>query len=143
MTKPQPYTVGRQSEVECFDSSIAGRVPHWLLNIYGPGGIGKTVVGHKMMAYVQAQDVPLAFVDGIHPDLTPDRILHAISAGLSTEKRLAQDFRPFDRTFDEYLIVQEVLQSGGGLPMDKELRSAVADLTAAVESSLAWIASWN
>jgi hypothetical protein len=116
MPAPQPYIVGRQTEVERFAALIQGRVPHWLLNIYGPGGIGKTVVGQKMTAYAQQQGWPLAFVDGIRPDLTPDRILHAISAELSTGDRLAPALRPFDRAFEEYLIVQEVLQRGGGLP---------------------------
>jgi hypothetical protein len=116
MPEPQPYIVGRQSEVEHFASLIAGRTPHWLLNIYGPGGIGKTIVGRKMMTHARQQGWPLAFVDGIRPDLTPDRILHAISEDLATGKRLAPVFRPFDRAFEEYLMVQEVLQRGGGLP---------------------------
>lgn len=116
MPEPQPYIVGRQPEVERFAALIENRVPHWLLNLYGPGGIGKTVVGQKLTAYAQQQGWPLAFVDGIRPDLTPDRILHVISAELSTGERLAPAFRPFDRAFEEYLIVQEVLQYGGGLP---------------------------
>ena len=80
MPEPQPYIVGRQSEVDRFVALLEGRVAHWLLNIYGPGGIGKTVVGQKMQAYTSEKGVPLAFVDGIRPDLTPDRILYAISA---------------------------------------------------------------
>ena len=33
MPEPQPYIVGRQSEVARFAALLEGRVPHWLLNI--------------------------------------------------------------------------------------------------------------
>jgi hypothetical protein len=129
MPEPQPYIVGRQAEIERFASLIAGRTPHWLLNIYGPGGIGKTVVGRKMMTHARQQGWPLAFVDGIRPDLTRDRILHAISEDLAASKHLAPAFRPFDRAFEEYLIVQEVLQRGGGLPAMFDVVGNVNDPT--------------
>lgn len=115
MPEPQPYIVGRQSEVVRFAALLEDRTAHWLLNIYGPGGIGKTVVGQKMQAYADHKDVPLAFVDGIRPDLTPDRILYAIKEGLASTGALADAFRDFEREYQEYLIVQQVLQRGGGV----------------------------
>jgi hypothetical protein len=115
MPEPQPYIVGRQSEVERFGTLLGGRVPHWLLNIYGPGGIGKTVVGQKMQAFARKKGIPLAFVDGIRPDLTPDRILYAIKEGLTGSETLADAFDDFEREYQEYLIVQQVLQRGGGV----------------------------
>lgn len=115
MPEPRPYIVGRQSEVQRFAALVNDRFPHWLLNIYGPGGIGKTVVGQKMQAYAQKQGIPFAFVDGIRPDLTPDRILHVIKEGMAETATLADTFRDFEREYQEYLIVQDVLQRGGGI----------------------------
>ncbi len=116
MPEPQPFIVGRRAEVERFAALVEGRTPHWLLNVYGPGGIGKTVVCRKLETYAREQGLPIATVDGIRPDLTPDRILHAVAESLSAEERLADAFRDFRRAFEEYLIVQEVLQRGGGVP---------------------------
>jgi hypothetical protein len=115
MPEPQPYIVGRQSEVDRFAALLSGRSGHWLLNIYGPGGIGKTVVGQKMQTYAHENKIPLAFVDGIRPDLTPDRILYAIKQGLAASEPLSDVFDNFEREYQDYLIVQKVLQQGGGL----------------------------
>jgi len=54
-------------------------------------------------------------VDGIRPDLTPDRILYAIKEGLSASEALNDAFRDFEREYEEYLVVQQVLQRGGGV----------------------------
>ena len=125
MPEPQAYIVGRQTEVDRFATLITGRVPHWLLNIYGPGGIGKTVVGQKMQSYALQQGIPFALVDGIRPDLTPDRILYAIKEGLAATLSLASAFRDFERDYQEYLIVQDVLQRSGGI---NELFDVVGNL---------------
>ena len=115
MPEPKPYIVGRQSEVDQFAALLSGRTRHWLLNIYGPGGIGKTVVGGKMKAYAQKNNIPYAFVDGIQPDLTPDRILYAIKEDLTKSGSPSEPFDDFEHQFQEYLIVQEVLERGGGV----------------------------
>jgi hypothetical protein len=36
--------VGRRREVACFDEAVAGRSPHRVLFVHGPGGIGKTTL---------------------------------------------------------------------------------------------------
>ena len=65
---PTPeFVVGRQAEVALFDDLLAGRTPYRLLEIYGPGGIGKTVVGSKLLGHAQACGIPMARVDGIQP----------------------------------------------------------------------------
>lgn len=118
MPQPQPYIVGRQSEVELFDHLVTGEPGYWLLNIYGPGGIGKTVVCSKLEKHAQEQGIPFATVDGIRPDLTPDRLLHFIQEGFSQGPKgetMADALGDFDRQFREYLIVNEVLQRGGGV----------------------------
>lgn len=118
MTQSNPFIVGRQSEVKLFDNLVAGRTAYHLLNIYGPGGIGKTVVGQKLAAHAGAQGIPLASVDGSRPDLTPDRILGLFAEGLAgtpAGEPLVDSLRQFDREFHNYLIVNQVLQQGGGI----------------------------
>jgi len=118
MSQPKPFIVGRQAEVERFDGLLAGRTDYWLLNIYGPGGIGKTIVCHKLAAHAQSQGVPVATVDGIRPDLTPDRILYAFKEGLTegpSGEHLEDAFHDFERQFRDYLTVNQVLQQGGGV----------------------------
>lgn len=115
MPEPLPYIVGRQSEVERFATLVSGDSSHWLLNIYGPGGIGKTIVGQKMREYARENNLPLAMVDGIRPDLTPDQILYAIKEGIATTQTLAEHFADFESQHQEYLIVQDVLQRTGGI----------------------------
>lgn len=118
MPAPQFFIVGRQAEVELFDRLVASQEKYWLLNIYGPGGIGKTVVGHKFEQYAQQQGIPFALVDGSRPDLTPDRLLHFLQEGLSQGAQgeiVTPAFSDFDRQFRDYLIVNEILQRGGGV----------------------------
>ena len=116
---PTPeFVVGRQAEVALFADLLAGRAAYRLLDIYGPGGIGKTVVGGKLMTHARAQGIPMARVDGIQPDLTPDRILGQFMEGLTVSpagEKLADGFSAFDRQFHDYLIVNQVLQQGGGV----------------------------
>ena len=83
MPEAQSFVVCRQAKVEQFDDLLAGRTDYWLLNVYGPGGIGKAVVCDKLATHAQSQGVPVASVDGIRPDLTPERILYAIKEGLT------------------------------------------------------------
>jgi len=118
MHQPKPFIVGRQAEVEQFNDLLAGRTDYWLLNIYGPGGIGKTVVCHKLATLAQSKGIPVATVDGIRPDLTPDHILYAFKEGLTegpSGKRMEDAFRDFERQFRDYLTINQVLQQGGGV----------------------------
>mgnify|MGYP001259493280 CR=1 FL=1 len=115
MAEPNSFIVGRTREVEQFSKLVKGGTKHWMLNIYGPGGIGKTVVGNKMQEFAKSAYVPTAFVDGTQPDLTPDRILFAIKEGMTRTEDIADSFQEFNRQFEEHLIIQEVLQRGGGM----------------------------
>ena len=117
MSTPE-FVVGRKTEVALFDDLLSGRTAYRLLEVYGPGGIGKTVVGGKLLGHAQARGIPMAAVDGIQPDLTPDRILGLFMTGLTASpagEKLADGFREFDRQFHDYLIVNQVLQQGGGI----------------------------
>lgn len=129
MPEAKPFVVGRQTETERFARLVQDQTAHWLLNIYGPGGIGKTIVGQKMQTYAQQTGIPLAFVDGIRPDLTPDRILYAIKEGLATTEALADAFDDFEREYQEYLLVQNVLQRGGGVNALFDVVGSIKDPT--------------
>lgn len=115
MPEPQPYIVGRQAEVDRFAALLNGRTPYWLLNIFGPGGIGKTIVGQKMQTFAQTKGIPFAFIDGSRTDLTPDRMLYEIKEGLCHSESLAGSFGKFEREYEDYLIVQDILKRGGGI----------------------------
>ena len=56
MSEPKPFIVGRESEVAEFAALVEGRTRHWLLNIFGPGGIGKSVVCAKFADYARPQN---------------------------------------------------------------------------------------
>jgi RecA/RadA recombinase len=132
MPETQPFIVGRQAEVELFDDLVAGRTGYWVLNIYGPGGIGKTVVCNKLATHAQSQGVPVASVDGIRPDLTPDRILYAFKEGLiegPSGERLEDTLRGFERQFRDYLTVNQILHQGGGVQALFDVVGSVKDPT--------------
>jgi len=115
MPEPKPFVVGRTKEVEKFSALLKGSARYGLLNIYGPGGIGKTVVGQKMNEFAKKNDIPFALIKGDRPDLTPDRILYAVKEGLAQTKSLSSCFSDFEREYTDYLVVQDVLQRGGGI----------------------------
>lgn len=130
MDEPKRFIVGRQSEVQLFDDLVAGRTAQQVLNIYGPGGIGKTVVGQKLAAHAGRQGIPLGSVDGGRPDLTPDRILYAFMEGLVAApagQAMAGSFKEFDQQFRDYLLVNQVLQRGGGVQALFDVVGSVKD----------------
>jgi len=130
MPEPKPYIVGRQAEVELFDRLVVGQMPYWLLNIYGPGGIGKTVVCQKLEAHARQRGLPFATIQGDSPDLTPDRLLYYIQEGLTQGpdgEKLADAFGDFRRRYEDYLVVQDILQRGGGLPAMFDVVGSVKD----------------
>ena len=119
MPPPKQFIVGREAEIDRFDRLMAGRETHWLLNIYGPGGIGKTVVCQRMTQYATESNVLVATIDGSDPNLTPDRILYLFQEGLSQGEMgepIEGIFNEFVRQFEDYLSVNEILRQGGGVP---------------------------
>lgn len=127
MPDPQPFIVGRQSEVERYAMLAHNHTPYWLLNVYGPGGIGKTVVGQKMCAYARQQAIPFAFVDGARPDLTPELILYLIKEGLAANGVPATLFDNFERQYQEYSVIQAILHHSGGIHMLFDVVGSVRD----------------
>ncbi len=118
MMPSQKYIVGRLAEIQLFDDLLVGHTPYRLLNIYGPGGIGKSVVCEKLKEHAEVRNFLVATIDGIAPDLTPDRILYEFRQALiqnTPEQPLAHAFHNFDSQFRDYLLINQVLEQGGGL----------------------------
>lgn len=116
MTNTQaPYIVGRQSEIAQFSSLLEGKTAYPLLNIYGPGGIGKTIVGEKMQQFALDHQYPFAFIDGNRQDLTPQKILGRIVDGLKTQAVYEEAFASFTNQYQNYQLIGEILEVGGGL----------------------------
>ena len=104
MMSSQKYIVGRWTEIHLFDDLLVGHTPYRLLNIYGPGGIGKSVVCKMLKGHTQVRNFPVATIDGITPDLTPDRILAEFRQTLiqnTPEQPLADAFYAFDSQFHD------------------------------------------
>ena len=118
MPEPQPFLVGRKAEVVYFDTFLSGDTSPVLLNIFGPGGIGKSVVCRKLADHARNRGIPVATLDGINADLTADRALYALHRELTqgpAGKRLRPALRELDRLFREHLVIQQVLTESGGL----------------------------
>ena len=58
MPEPKLFIVGRTKEIENFSALLNGRTRYGMLNIYGPGGIGKTIVGLKMQEFASNGKIP-------------------------------------------------------------------------------------
>ncbi|MCP4545488.1 MAG: winged helix-turn-helix transcriptional regulator [bacterium] len=80
-----------------------------------------------MQALAREKGVPIAFVDGIRPDLTPDRILHAIKEELAASETLSGAFDDFERAYQEYLTVQQVLNRCGGVQTAFDVMGNIKD----------------
>jgi hypothetical protein len=114
----QKYIVGRCEEIHLFDALLVGHTPYRLLNIYGPGGIGKSVVCEILKEHSRVCNVPVATIDGITPDLTPDRILAQFRQTLiqnTPEQPVADAFHAFDSQLRDYLTINKVLEQEGGI----------------------------
>lgn len=120
MTKiTRQHIVGRGQEVQLLSNVVSGALPYSIVNIYGPGGIGKTVVCQKFEKWCEAAEIPYATVTG--DDLTSsttDRMLYLFRKGL--EENVAgvvsgNAFNDFDKKLDDYLAVKKVLEKGGGI----------------------------
>ena len=97
MSEKKVYTVGRQAEVRLFEKLVSGDEPLPVLNIYGPGGIGKTIVGRKMREFATGRETPLAFIDGDRQELTPYRILRQIGNDLTVNEIVEEALSSFNK----------------------------------------------
>lgn len=114
------YVVGREAEVQLLRDVVRHALPYSIVNIYGPGGIGKTVVCQKLETWCAKAKVPYAMVTGINPVAsTIDKILYQFRQGLEANVPAAissQAFEDFDAKFGDYWATKEVIASSGGIP---------------------------
>lgn len=124
--------IGRQAELDQFIKLATGQTTHSLLNIYGPGGIGKTAVGQTMQTYAQQENWILASADGNREKeenpLTVLDLLERISQSLAAEPTIATHLTPFQEAYQQYLAIEEIKQLGGGLDVMYEITGQPLDM---------------
>ena len=101
---------GRKSQLTLIDNVIKNDKT-WLINYFGPGGIGKTAISNHLKAFYLANDYCFSLVDGIYPNLNSMRVLYLIKEQLKTEK---SNFSDFEKDYTEFLILEDILSRGGG-----------------------------
>lgn len=119
MPEPQKYIVGREAEIEVLRKFVQHDGGEFILNVYGPGGIGKTEVCSKITKYCQSQDWIYMFIEIDTPNLTFDRILYKLKKTLLLNKsikgKFEKPFGEFENRFSEYLTVKEIIEKQGGI----------------------------
>ena len=119
MQTTNQYIVGREVEVRLLDNILRGILPYSKINIYGPGGIGKTVVCQKLAEHCIKERTPYAVVRGDDSTVsTIDQLLYRFRQGLQenvTNLIPNTTFGSFDSKFNDYLIVKDVIERGGGI----------------------------
>lgn len=80
-TARQDGFVGRRTELDSFDAALTGRSPRRVLLVYGPGGIGKTMLLLQMRARARAAGRTAVLLDGRELDPSPDGLTSALSPG--------------------------------------------------------------
>lgn len=109
------YIVGRRDEIDVLSNVVKGTLPH-VVNIYGPGGIGKTVVCHKFEEWCRQDGTPCATVTGSDPTAsTVGQLLSHFKEGL--EENVPGyvpegAFDEFAMQFRDYMAVEEVIARG-------------------------------
>ncbi|NNF57632.1 MAG: ATP-binding protein, partial [Rhodothermaceae bacterium] len=102
--------VGRVEELALFASAVgAEALPFYILQVYGPGGSGKTALLGEYQRLCEEQGLPVAYLDARDIDPTPDafeRVLSEAMAGLDPGAArgvvLVDTYEAID-TLDDYL----------------------------------------
>jgi RecA/RadA recombinase len=92
--------VGRRAELASFDEALTGRSARRGLLVYGPGGIGKTMLLMEMRARAQAAGRSAALLDGREIDPSPDGLRTALDDSAGAEVLLIDGYEqlaPIDR----------------------------------------------
>src|SRR6266511_3547789 len=77
-TSGAKFVVGRTEELVVFDDLLRGEGAHVLLNVYGPGGIGKSEVFKKMVRHARDGGILVGAADISSDGNTPGAILRAL-----------------------------------------------------------------
>lgn len=117
MPQPNKYIVGREQEIKLFSTFINSKSEQFILNIYGPGGIGKSEICVKILDYSKKHNYLIAFIQIDSLNLTFDKVLYNIKECLEEKIEgtgLKNYFSKFNKRLSEYLIVKEIIDRGGG-----------------------------
>ncbi len=109
------FVVGREDEVQVVDTLVAPHLSTRVLNIYGPGGIGKTVVRYKLEAHGESRNLPVAVVDAQRSDLTPIQILSEWSDRFAQTESYAGAFSDVRQAMVDYHLVERLITEQAGL----------------------------
>jgi hypothetical protein len=107
------FIVGRRSEMGLLDRFLLGEAA--VLNLFGPGGIGKTVVTGMWEEHARQQGVIVASRDvagGVSPDVLLQDLRDQFAGYEGADVGAA--FAEFDRRLREHLVLSQVLQASGG-----------------------------
>lgn len=111
----EKFIVGRDQEVQTFGQFLEHAHTHWIYGIYGPGGIGKSVLAEKFQRYAHSRHIPLAFLNGSHNFTTPSQMLYLIAEGFAQIRPLSDFFAKFYQAYALYADVHELLHQVGGI----------------------------
>lgn len=113
----QAYFVGREDELQRFVDWTARSTASSVLNIYGPGGIGKTALCDALIRRCATAEMPWAHVAGDELQITADKVLYLWGHGLRRHGPIdaIQHFKEFDDVFADSVAVKEILAAAGGL----------------------------
>lgn len=84
--------VGREAELQLFQSMIKKELAYLLLYFYGPGGQGKTTLMKKCMDLCTDLSIPFIHIDGREINAHPSSFMEALHDKLQ--------LRPFENVFD-------------------------------------------
>ncbi len=109
------HVVGRHGEVRDFAELQAGRAAHRVTNIFGPGGIGKTEVFLKFVAFGEQHGFVLGYADvaeiryaGHARSFTAAEILRALAATIDRP-----ELEPFHRDLVDLDLATTAVRTAG------------------------------
>lgn len=104
-----------------FRSFLSSGAKYGILNIYGPGGIGKSSVCGMFENIVKRKNIVFARIDAEDlRDWSYERILYEIAEGVTTSDPIGlytEALKDFKREYKEYLKVRDVIECRGGVDM--------------------------
>ena len=76
--------VGRQDELNLFSSAVrADHLPFFVINIFGPGGVGKTTLLLEFIRICESEKAHTTYLDARHVEPAPEPFLHALRLALN------------------------------------------------------------
>jgi len=110
------YLVGRTSEISMFEDLLARNGGRSVLNIYGPSGIGKSVVCWKLTEHSRGRGLLVGAAD-VSMHNSPVALLRELTHSmLARDPGVVSDpVHDFAEQLDEFDTVSEFVEQGGGI----------------------------